>query len=149
MIDVAKISALLTELVHIEDRIADREPIKVLPRLDAPDLPKLQARREVLFAQLAAKRNYKTPKGHDLNASGLPSGYDLASVGIISEMKSVPKGKDRALPSSSIIVQVGFPSGEHLWFDPHDLDTFVAAADTKVSTADTKVSSGQKAAGHP
>ena len=121
--DLKKTVDLLAELHEVEERIIDRGPVKVLPRPDAPDIPKLQARMAVLFGKLHVRRNYDQPKGHDLAANGEAASYDLASVGVVELVKTVAEGKDRALPQSTTIVRVGFPSGEHLWFDPNDLES--------------------------
>jgi hypothetical protein len=126
-LDLTKTLALLAELREVEEEIADRGPIKVLPRppSEIPDFPKLKARMEQLFVELSVQRNYKKAKGHDL---GGPQKYDLTAVGVVEEVKYVEQGADDANKSSTTLVRVLFPAGEHLWFDPDDLDPFDLAA---------------------
>lgn len=123
-LDVAKVQARLSEVHAIDEKIADRVPLKVLPRPygEAPDVPALKARLEDLKQVLRVKRNYTTPKGHDLDGSGLlRAGLDLAAIGIVEEVRAIKKGQDRAIPNATQILRVGFPAGEHLWFDAADL----------------------------
>ncbi len=119
-----KLAAANLEALHAaEEKLADRGPIKVLPRPadQIPNVPLLQARIADLLLALQVKRGYAVAKGHDLDGAGNPHGYNLAAVGIIDEIKTVEKGRDRANPNATTLVRVGFPSGEHLWFDPADL----------------------------
>lgn len=126
-LDLAKARPRLEELVSANEKIIDRGPVKVLPRPpgDTPDVAMLKKRIDELTLLLQVKRNYAAPKGHDLDGNGNPRITDLTTVGTLEEIKSVHKGQDRALPTSTTIVRVGFPAGDHLWFDPADL-LFVA-----------------------
>ena len=120
-LDLPAIQALLVEMHDCDEKIADRGPIKVLPRPsgEVPDVPKLKARIQEIEHRLRVKRTNTTKaQGHDLNNEGQSAGYDLTAVGIVEEVRSIPKGRDRALPKATTIVRVRFPSGEHLWFDP-------------------------------
>lgn len=133
-IDLDKVKATLDEITALDEKAADRGPILILPRpaSEVPDVKALRARIEDLQKTLRVKRGYKAAKGHDLPGdlaerikAGQPvaSPYDLSAVGVIDEVKILEKGrKDSALPSATVIVRVGFPAGEHLWFDPHDLE---------------------------
>lgn len=121
-LDVAKAQAILAEINAAEEFIADRGPFKVLPRA-LPDVPALRAKIAELEKRLRVKRSYAKAKGHDLVGDPpVPGLYDLSAVGVVEEIRSIPKGRDRALPTSTTIVRVGFPASEHLWFDPSDLD---------------------------
>lgn len=124
-LELGKIERLLEALHACNEKIADRGPIKVLPRPpeEAPNIPVLQAQIKVLLAQLRAKRkNTTTPKGHDLDANGaLLAGRDLSAIGVIEEVRTIPKGQDQALPNATHLVRVHFPAGEHVWFDADDL----------------------------
>ena len=122
-LDLAKAAPRLAELVAIDEKILDRGPIKVLPRPagEAPNVPVLKVRMAELLLLLQVKRNYDAPKGHDLDSNGNPRITELGDVGVLEEIKTLRKGQDRALPNATTVVRVGFPSGEHLWFDPADL----------------------------
>ena len=124
MIDVPKFQALLAELHEVEEKLLDRGPIKVLPRPaeEIPNVPLLTARLEAIQVRLRVKRKTAKAKGHDLDNNGAPLGHDLAAVGLVDQIQTIAKGRDRALPTSTTIVRAGFPGGEHLWFDPADLD---------------------------
>lgn len=124
MIDVEVATALLAEIFVLEEKIADRGPIKVLPRpsSDIPNVPELQAAIETRRAKLRVCRNYSDAKGHELQLPAQGAEYDLKEIGVVDEIKNIEVGKDRANPKSSTIVRVEFPSGAHLWFDPNDLD---------------------------
>lgn len=123
-LDLKKAAPRLDELVAIDEKLVDRGPIKVLPRPpgEAPDAPVLKARMAELLLLLQVKRNYAAAKGHDLDGNGNARITDLDAVGTLEEIKTLlRKGQDRALPNATTIVRVGFPNGEHLWFDPADL----------------------------
>lgn len=124
MIDLKAIGGFLDELNALDERMADRGPIKVLPRQasEIPHAPTIKARMDVVQQSLCVRRNYKDAKGHDLPGPAAGVAYDLAEVGNVEEIKTIQQGKDRANPKSTTIVKVGFPSGAHLWFDPSDLD---------------------------
>ena len=131
MIDLVKTAALLAELAFIDEKIADRGPIKFLPRPSAeiPDVPKLKARQQECFKALHVRRNYKVAKGHDLDGGGNAANpqtkvpyFDLTTVGVVSAIKKVAAGADRSLPAAQTIVQVNYPSGDHLWHAPEDLE---------------------------
>jgi len=130
MIDVKKTIETLAELAAIDEKIADRGPILLLPRpqADIPNPPRLRARQEALFATLRVKRAYSTPKGQDLDNNGKPIGYDLNAIGTVEAAKVVTAGAHRAAPGATTIIQVGFPTGDHLWFEPSDLVPVAAAA---------------------
>lgn len=130
-LDLAKVRALLAEVHACDEKIADRGPIKVLPRPsdEIPNVPALRARLVGIQAALRVRRK-GAPKGHDLEpdpADGVTlrpiPNRDFKAVGTIEAVQSIMKGADRALPNTDVIVQVGFPNGDHLWFDPDDLAT--------------------------
>ena len=130
-LDLAKVRALLAEVYVCDEKIADRGPIKVLPRPadEVPNVPALKARIEEIKSALQVRRK-GAPKGHDLEidpADGVTLRpvlhRDFKSVGTIEVVQSIKKGQDRALPNADVLVQVGFPNGDHLWFDPDDLVT--------------------------
>lgn len=141
-LDIPKIRALLSEVQALDEKIADRGPIKLLPRPsgDIPDVPKLRARLEEIQTALRVKRKGTVAKGHDLlmqddGAGGtmvvgpIP-GRDLKAVGILEQVRAIKKGEDRALPDTNLLVRVHFPgSGDHLWFDPDDIQTVDAASE--------------------
>lgn len=138
MIDVDKVREFLALINEADEKIADRGPIKVLPRPpgEAPNVPALRQAIEDLRGHLHVRRGYKTARGHDLDNAKQPLHYDLAAVGIVDDVKAVKAGTDRALPKSTTIVRVGFPGGEHLWFDPADLEP--AAGDSSAISAPKK-----------
>lgn len=122
-LDLAKIDGLLRDLAACDEKIADRGPIKVLPRPDSeiPNVPVLQTRIKELKQSLQVRRKTTTPKGHDLDNNGSPFPRDFKAVGTIEDVQTIAKGQDRALPKTTVIVRVHFPDGAHLWFDPDDL----------------------------
>lgn len=136
-LDLAHVRALLAELAACEEKLADRGPIKVLPRpaAEVPNVPLLTARTSVIQAALQVRRKSASkPTGHDMDIQGDGAGgvvvvgplrgRDLKAVGVLEEIRSIEKGQDRALPNTSVVVRVHFPgSGDHLWFDPDDLLT--------------------------
>lgn len=124
-LDIEKVRTLLAELHACDEKLADRGPIKVLPRPpeEIPNLPVLQSRIAAIRESLRVKRKNATAKGHDLDNEGAPIPRDLSAEGEVEEIRSIRKGADRALPKTDVLVRVGFPSGEHLWFDPDDLKT--------------------------
>ena len=130
-LDIAKVRALLAEVHACDEKIADRGPIKVLPRPadEVPNVPALKARIEEIKSALQVRRK-GSPKGHDLEidpADGVTlrpvPNRDFKAIGTIEVVQSIKKGQDRALPNTDVLVQVGFPTSEHLWFDPDDLVT--------------------------
>lgn len=129
MIDLKAFAAGLEALNAISEKIADRGPIKVLPRpsSEVPNVAALKAELEATLVTLRVRRNYSAAKGHDLIGSAANFQYDLDAVGVVEEVKTVIAGRDRANPSSTTLVRVGFPAGEHLWFDPSDLEPFDAS----------------------
>lgn len=127
MIDLDKIRPVLDEIHACDEKIADRGPIKVLPRpaAEIPNVPALRARILELQSKVRVKRKPGTAKGHDLLADGSAAPNDLTAIGVLEEIRTIKKGQDRALPTSTTIVRVAFPAGEHLWFDPSDLTIVV------------------------
>ena len=130
-LDLAKVRALLAEVYVCDEKIADRGPIKVLPRPadEVPNVPALKARIEEITSALQVRRK-GAPNGHDLEidpADGVTlrpiPGRDFKAAGTIEVIQTIKKGQDRALPNTDVLVQVGFPTSEHLWFDPDDLVT--------------------------
>ena len=141
-LDLQRILAALAEMHECDEKIADRIPIKVLPRPEgeAPDVPKLRARiAEIQKSALLVTRKTAKAKGHDFDADGkTPLGYDLAAIGVIEEVRVIRKGADRALPTATTVVRVAFPAGEHLYFDPDDLVSVHGAGGTDVKPASGK-----------
>lgn len=132
-IDVAKTAAKLAELAFLDEKIADRGPIKLLPRPsgESPNVPALQEAIKAIQHTLRVRRNYAKHKGHDLDNNGKPSGSTdtrplgtlvMSAVGVIDDWKEIKPGQDRALPKAHVIVRVAFDTGEHLWFAPEDLE---------------------------
>lgn len=119
MIDLKKFQDLLDEVAHVDEKIADRGPILVIPRptSEVPNHRALRARHDELFSALSVRRNYKVARGHDLNANP-----DLSAVGIVEEIKQITAGKDAAFPQATVLVRVHYPAGDHLWHPPEDLE---------------------------
>lgn len=129
MIDLQKLQAALAEIHACDEKIADRIPIKMLPRPpeEIPNVEKLRACiQELQTTILRVRRKTTTAKGHDLEPQpdgslGAVAGRDLAAVGIVEEIRTIAKGQDRALPNATTLVRVAFPAGEHVYFEPADL----------------------------